>query len=877
MKTAKKLLCLLLVMSLCVGLMSFAAAKDAADYTDIDDVDEAALEALYVMTGLGITQGFPEGNFGPKGQFTRAQAAKIIAWLLLGETADKLPLGSTQFSDVQADHYASGYITYCVANGIIVGYPDGTFGPDNLVTTAQFCVMLLRALGYGLNGEYTGDAWAMNAYIDAYDLGIFTLDVNFTEGATREQVVVYAFNALLSYTKTEIVKTTFYKVTAGPAFSTTNTTVSGQDKYTVEVMNVIAGVIAENTSFTSRQAAVDAVVKAITDAKAGATPAISQPTADAVFMAHYAVDEFTTEKEEAVDSLAKTVFGLELDDDPDDLGRPSIVWLYKGAPIFKGKGSDPVETFEKSFTQSDLYKVINKEGDIDATWNAASGQTPETATLTSLRTGTAPANAAGNIGYGVITEIYKVGLNYKAVVIEPSFAKVADVKATAATATKGAFTKYTVGSQDGDVFTSHVDEAFEPDTAALSGTIAKGDFVLYYKGAKVLYIEAVETIEGAISSVTSGGVITLGGNATRVAKAGSYTATVSKDSKSFYVDSFGYILAEVSPAAPPIPIVLVLKQYNRSELIDGAVVTKYFADVVDLSGTVIQAPLKAALASTGVIGEVLEYDIDGDGFYSFATISTSKAILNTGTITTITRGDTSLLTAGPVQRVGNSTLFVVADYKGSDATGTVTKYNGVNAVPSFGSSTSPLAATKAVSITDPPLTAALVADVVFVYDNVTPAAISRYVFSLGTWNLDEDGYAIDVVIGGEKDTIVAKTTTQRDALIGTTNANKLYASIDTSTSPWTITPASGGITGTGAVVSNSGGILFNGATYVEDIEDDAVVYTFNIPAAGPTTYGTSDAADLEPVTLGAKDAIYYVTAPGGGGIVAIYIVIDNRP
>ena len=56
--------------------------------------------------------------------------------------------------------------------------------------------MLLGVLGYGKNGEYVGDDWSINVLVDAQNLGILNLGVNYLEAATREQVAQYAFNAI---------------------------------------------------------------------------------------------------------------------------------------------------------------------------------------------------------------------------------------------------------------------------------------------------------------------------------------------------------------------------------------------------------------------------------------------------------------------------------------------------------------------------------------------------------------------------------------------------------------------------------------------------------------------------------------------------------
>jgi hypothetical protein len=64
--------------------------------------------------------------------------------------------GPTRFPDVTADHWASGYINVAVDVGIIVGYPDGTFLPENQVTFAEAIKMIVAGLGYTPKAEALG-------------------------------------------------------------------------------------------------------------------------------------------------------------------------------------------------------------------------------------------------------------------------------------------------------------------------------------------------------------------------------------------------------------------------------------------------------------------------------------------------------------------------------------------------------------------------------------------------------------------------------------------------------------------------------------------------------------------------------------------------
>lgn len=58
-----------------------------------------------------------------------------------------IPAMSFQFPDVPTDHWAAKQMDELSDKGVIVGYPDGTFKPDDNVTRAEFASMAIRALG----------------------------------------------------------------------------------------------------------------------------------------------------------------------------------------------------------------------------------------------------------------------------------------------------------------------------------------------------------------------------------------------------------------------------------------------------------------------------------------------------------------------------------------------------------------------------------------------------------------------------------------------------------------------------------------------------------------------------------------------------------
>ena len=86
MKNLKKVLVLALAMAL--SLMTVAFAADASDYKDYDKVTHK--EAVDVMTAVGVFNGTGDGtNFSPDGTLTREQAAKIITYMIMGQTRDR--------------------------------------------------------------------------------------------------------------------------------------------------------------------------------------------------------------------------------------------------------------------------------------------------------------------------------------------------------------------------------------------------------------------------------------------------------------------------------------------------------------------------------------------------------------------------------------------------------------------------------------------------------------------------------------------------------------------------------------------------------------------------------------------------------------------
>ena len=202
MRTLKKTLSLVLVVAMVLGLCVVgASAKDAVEnFTDdYQKVGAAYQEAVGVLVGIGVIDGMTETALEPQGNYTREQAAKIIAYMLLGKSkADSLKCTVAPFDDVAASRWSAGYIAFCVEQGIIDGMTATTYEPTGTLTGFQWAKMLLCAIGFGVKGEFTGSSWSVNTALVAHKVNLFAGDLDGADHTAlrREQAALYAFNAL---------------------------------------------------------------------------------------------------------------------------------------------------------------------------------------------------------------------------------------------------------------------------------------------------------------------------------------------------------------------------------------------------------------------------------------------------------------------------------------------------------------------------------------------------------------------------------------------------------------------------------------------------------------------------------------------------------
>ena len=202
----KKLLAMVLAL---VMTLSLAVSANAA-FKDADKVSDTYEEAVAVLNGMGVFKGYEDGSFQPQGDITRAEVAAIVYRVYTKDVKDaKASLYATynKFSDMTGAGWAAGYIGYCANAELVKGYPNGTFQPSGKVTGYEVLAMILRAIGYDKNGEFSGSDWALHVAQTAQQAGVLKniKGVDLNAAATRELVAEMLFRAvadakMVSYT-----------------------------------------------------------------------------------------------------------------------------------------------------------------------------------------------------------------------------------------------------------------------------------------------------------------------------------------------------------------------------------------------------------------------------------------------------------------------------------------------------------------------------------------------------------------------------------------------------------------------------------------------------------------------------------------------------
>lgn len=186
----RKTLSFILILALLLASITTAYAASPADVAGTPY--ETAVNKLMEK---GVITGYPDGSYKPGDTINRAEACIIVVKSMGATEANLVAAAPSGFPDLAGFEWASNYINYATAKGVISGYPDGTFRPNDNVTYNEMAAMLVQALGFKAS-DLSG-TWPSNFVLKAEALGVFEgVSYQGNAAAIRGHVAVMDYNVI---------------------------------------------------------------------------------------------------------------------------------------------------------------------------------------------------------------------------------------------------------------------------------------------------------------------------------------------------------------------------------------------------------------------------------------------------------------------------------------------------------------------------------------------------------------------------------------------------------------------------------------------------------------------------------------------------------
>lgn len=186
----KKSLSLFLSATLMAGLIALPTGALSQSQTD---------EMIQAVNALGIMVGDADGDMGLTRQVTRAEFTTMaVKSTVNGDSVNKP--SSAPYPDVSRDHWSAPFVEQGVNLGLVVGYTDGKFHPDNQITLGEGVTIVLKVLGY-TSQQFVGSyPDAQMALADRLSLNDDMAATDAYDTLTRQDAMILFYNMLTADT-----------------------------------------------------------------------------------------------------------------------------------------------------------------------------------------------------------------------------------------------------------------------------------------------------------------------------------------------------------------------------------------------------------------------------------------------------------------------------------------------------------------------------------------------------------------------------------------------------------------------------------------------------------------------------------------------------
>ena len=623
----KKLLALVLALVMSMSLVTISNAA----YSDKADID--LKEAVDVLSAVGVFEG-SDGKFDPKANLTREQAAKLVAYLQLGQKSADALVGGNKFTDVAANRWSAGYVDYCATTGVVAGVGNGQFNPTGSLTALQFGKMLLVCLGYDATTEnLTGADWQINTskLMTSAKLLKGLDSVKATEVITREQAAQMMLNALKAPTVEYDTKGS-----------------------TITINGAVIGIGGSKATYVTATVAEDSTVKNIGKTQLTNTGAYTVELGEKLFS------------------------NLKLNSATDAFERPASKWTIKSTEIGTYVNT-PDLTYTEAVKLGTIYSDLAlsdsiKKGAVEFVMDGAASEAGFAADGTTALSGLAitKGNSTKIGGNGVLVEVYydDVANTAKVILVNTYAGEVTSARAK--TASKDANVTVTpLNAARGGVYET---EDFKVDDAVTYNYSNKaGD-------TGVKNVAKAEQVTGTLTGYSSSSVV-VGGTTYKFNKAASISSLSGAVDKevTLTLDKYGFVL-DVDASATSTNYAVVLKYSAGAGDFNDTPKVKLLIDEGTTEIVELTAAAKKTDGSTAVSeGDIVSYTINNKGKYTLKTLDDADTTTTAGSTLHMTTKGSSTIAVDSVSVANGKTIFLVATKSGSNTVYTV--YTGIANVP----------------------------------------------------------------------------------------------------------------------------------------------------------------------------------------------------
>ena len=133
------------------------AALTKEERKSITDIKGTPFEkAINVLLALNILNGYKDRTIRPYNTITRAEFTDVLVKTLGFDEASNIKPDYNLFFDLPASYWAAGSVNLATKMGIIMGFDNGMFAPEEPVTYEQALKMIVCALGYKMPANANG-------------------------------------------------------------------------------------------------------------------------------------------------------------------------------------------------------------------------------------------------------------------------------------------------------------------------------------------------------------------------------------------------------------------------------------------------------------------------------------------------------------------------------------------------------------------------------------------------------------------------------------------------------------------------------------------------------------------------------------------------